>query len=121
HEVTQDGWVPGMHLNGRTNGFGNLFTHGSFTQKLDVFFPGKRHQHAHPGGSTTIKKPPRRRMVYPHNIKRGLTHKNEIASSLLRSSEVISFCVGLERSVGHAFNKKLLVSFKKEFRQWANS
>ena len=110
-----------MHLNGRANGFGNLFTDGAFTQKLDVFFPGKRHQHAHLGSSTTIKKPARRRMVNSHNIKTGLPHENEIAINLLRSSEVISFCVGLERTVGHAFNKKLFVSFKKEFRHRANS
>ena len=60
-------------------------------------------------------------MVNPHNVKTGLTHENEIAINLLRSSEVISFCVGFERTVGNAFEKELFVALKKEFRHRANS
>jgi hypothetical protein len=60
-------------------------------------------------------------MVNPHNIQTGLTHENEIAINLLRPPKVISFCVGLKRTVGNAFNKKLFVSFEKEFRHRANS
>src|SRR5580765_374297 len=113
--------MPYMCTDGTADGFGDLFTGRSFAQELDMLFPGKRHQHAHPGGSTAIKKPARRRMVNPHNVQTGLAHESKIAIDLLRSSEVISFCVRLERTVGNAFHKELLVSVKKEFRHRANS
>src|SRR6266704_1664595 len=71
--------------------------------------------------SLPTRKPARRRMVNPHNIQTGLAHESKIAIDLLRSSEVISFCVRLERTVGNAFDKELFVSFKKEFRHRANS
>src|SRR5437763_4441638 len=51
NEVTEDCRMPGMRLNGSTNIFGDLFTCGSFTEELDVFFSRKSYQNAHPRGS----------------------------------------------------------------------
>src|SRR6516162_8752743 len=113
--------MPGVRLHGAANGFSNLLARRPFTQELDMFFPRKRHQHSHPGSGTTIEKPARRRMVNPHYIQTGLAHESEIGINLLRSSEVISFCVRLERTVGNAFDKELFVSVKKEFRHRTDS
>ncbi len=120
-QVTKDCRMPYMCADATADGFGDLFPGRSFTQELDMFFPRKRHQHAHPRGSTTIKKPARRRMINPHNVQTDLAHESKIAIDLLRSSEVISFRVRLERTIGNAFDKELFVSFKKEFRHRANS
>ena len=57
-----------MRFNGSADIFGDLFTCGSFTEKLDVFFPRERHQNAHPRGSATIEKPARRRMIDSHHV-----------------------------------------------------
>ena len=68
------------------DGFGNLFAGRSFAQKLDMFCPRKGHKNAHLGSGATIKKPARRRMVYPHNIQAGLAHESKIDLHLLGSS-----------------------------------
>jgi hypothetical protein len=106
---------------GNANSFGNLFPRGSFTQKLDVFFPRKRDQNAHAGRSTTIKKPAWRRMVNPHNIQTSLAHETEIDIDLLRPPKIVSVVVRFERTVSDTLNKELSVTLEKEFRSRPNS
>src|SRR5206468_10751219 len=64
-EITEDCTVTCVRTYRNADGFGNLFAGRSFAQKLDMFCPRKRHKNAHPGSGATIKKPARRRMVYP--------------------------------------------------------
>src|SRR5262250_1194646 len=86
-----------------------------------MLFPRKRHQHAHSGSSATIQKPARRHMVNPDNVQTGSAHERKIDIHLLRSSEIISLGIRLERPVGNPFDKKLFIPFKKELRHRANS
>ncbi|KAG0505162.1 MAG: hypothetical protein Udaeo_15140 [Candidatus Udaeobacter sp.] len=60
--------MPGMRFNGSADIFGDLFTRGSCTEELDVFFPRERHQNAHPRRSATIEEPARRRMIDSHDV-----------------------------------------------------
>ena len=113
--------MSGMRAHRNANGFGDTFARRSFPQKLDMVRPGKCHQDAHAGSGATIKKPARRRMINPDNVQADLAHERKVDIDLLRSSEIISFRVRLEWTVGDSFNKKLSVTFEKEFRDWANS
>ena len=113
--------MPGLCTYRNADRFGNLFADGSFAQKLYVFCPGKSHKDAYSGNGTTIKKPARRRMVNPHNIETNLAHERKIDVHLLSSSQVIFFGVRLEGSIRDSLHKKLSVTLKKEFRDWANS
>jgi len=121
NEITKDCRMPGLCTYRNADRFGNLLADGSFAQKLYVFCPGKSHKDAYSGNSTTIKKPAWRRMVNPHNIETNLAHECKIDVHLLRSSEVIFFGVRLEGSIRDSLHKKLSVTLKKEFRDWANS
>ena len=49
-----------MRFNGSADIFSDLFTYGSFTDELDLFFPGELHQNAQPRSNSTIEKPARR-------------------------------------------------------------
>ena len=57
-----------MRFNGSADIFSDLFTYGSFTEELDVFFPRERHQNAHPRSNATVEKPTRRRMIDSHHV-----------------------------------------------------
>ena len=113
--------MPCVCAYGSANGFGNLFASRFFTQEFDVFFPGKRHQHAHACSSTTIQKPAGRRMVNAHQIQPGLTHQRQIDVDLIRAAHIVSVGIRLERAVRHTFNKKLYVALEKKFRGRPNS
>ena len=110
-----------MRLNGSADIFGDLFTCGSFTEELDVFFPWERHQNAHPRGSATIEEPARRRMINPHNVQARLAHQRQIGIHLFRPADIISIRIRFERTVRDAFNEKLLVSVEKELRRGSDS
>jgi len=60
-------------------------------------------------------------VINPHNIQAGLSHEGEIDIHLLGRTEIVSFGVRLERTVGDAFDEKLFVTFQKEFRRRSNS
>jgi hypothetical protein len=60
-------------------------------------------------------------MINADNVQTHLAHERKIDIDLLGPSEIISFRVRLEWTVGNPFNKKLSVIFEEEFRDWANS
>ena len=113
--------MPGVRLNGSADVFGDLFTCGSFTEELDVFFPGKRHQNAHPRGSATIEEPARRRMINPHDVQTRIAHQRQIGIHLFRPADIISIRIRFERTVRDAFDEKLLVAFEKKLRLGTDS
>ena len=121
NEVTENCRMPRVRLNGCANVLRNLFAERSFTQELDMFFPGQRHQHAHPSSSATIQEPAGRRMINSHHIQASPPHESQIDIDLLRPAKIISFGIRLERSVRNAFDKKLPVAVGKKFRSRANS
>src|SRR5438046_6539133 len=104
-----------------SNCLGNRFARRSLAQKFDVLRPGQRHQHTHSCGGAMIKNPARWRVINPHNIQTNLAHERKIDIDLLGSSEIVSVRVRLEWSVSDTFDKKLSVTFEKEFRDRANS
>src|SRR5215472_8774387 len=71
-QIPKDCQMSGMGLDGGADIFNDLFPHRSLTQKLDVLFPRKGHQHAQTLRSATIEKPARRRMISPDNVQTGL-------------------------------------------------
>ena len=113
--------MAGVRLNGSADIFGDLFTCGSFTEKLDVFFPGKRHQNAHPRGSATIEEPARRRMINPHNVHTRLAHQRQIGIQLFWPADIISIRIRFERTVRDPFDEKLLVSVEEKLRSGSDS
>src|SRR5204862_3712469 len=121
NEVTEDCRMPGMRLNGSAHIFGDLFTCGSFTEELDVFFPRKSHQNAHPRGSATIEEPARRRMINPHNVQARLTHQCQIGIHPFRPADIVSVRIRFKRTVRDPFYEKLLLAFEKELRLGDNS
>src|SRR6266576_578641 len=113
--------MPSVGLDGSAHVFGDLFAGGSFTEKLDVFFPGKRHQNAHPRGSATIEEPARRRMINPHNVHASLAHQRQIGIQLFRPADIISIRVRFERTVRDPFAEKLPVSVEEKLRSGPDS
>ena len=86
-----------------------------------MFRPWQRNKHVHPRAGTAIEKPARRSVINPDEVQATLAHQCKIDIDLLRFSQIISVRVRLKGSVSNAFNKKLLVSFEKKFRDRANS
>src|SRR5262245_13841961 len=113
--------MTGVRFDGSADIFRNLFTCGSFTEELDVFFPRERHQHAHPSGSATIEEPARRRMINPHNVHARLAHQRQIGIHLLWPADVISIRVRFERTVGNPFDEKLPIAVEKKLRNGSDS
>src|SRR5437016_11450081 len=101
--------------------FSNLTARFSLGQKLDMLRPWQCDEHTHAGTCATIEKPSRWNMVDPHHVEAGLAHQRQIGVNLLRSSEIISVCVRLERTIGDPFKKKFPIAFEKEFRDRANA
>src|SRR5215471_9523383 len=73
-QIPKDCRMSRMRPHGSADIFNYLFPYRPLTQKLDVLFPWKGHQHAQTRRSATIKKPARRRMVNPDNVQTGLAH-----------------------------------------------
>src|SRR5215471_16091814 len=113
--------MPGVRLDGGAHVFGDLFTCGSLTEKLDVFFPGKRHENADTGGSATVEKPARRRMIDSHNVHARLAHQRQIGIHLFRPANVIAIPIRFEGTVRDTFNEKLPVSVEEELRSGSDS
>src|SRR6266550_130442 len=109
-----------MRFNRSAYIFSDLFTCGSFTKKLDVFFPRERHQNAHPCGSAMIEEPPRRRMINPHNVQARLTHQCQIGIHPFRPADIVSVRIWFKRTVRDPFDEKLLLAFEKELRLGQN-
>src|SRR6267154_6603230 len=113
--------MPGVGLNGSADIFGDLFTCGSFAEKLDVFFPRERHQNAHPRGSATIEEPARRRTKNPNNVHASLAHQRQIGINLFRPADIISILIRFERTVRDTFDEKLAVPVEKKLRSGTDS
>src|SRR4029453_6061624 len=113
--------MPGVRLDCSTYVFGNLSTCGSFTEKFDVLFPGKRHQNAHLRGKATIEEPARRGMINPDNVQTCFAHQRQIGIHLFTSTAKISTRIRFERTVCEGFDEKLFVSVEKELRLGSDS
>src|SRR6266576_4918231 len=113
--------MPGVGFNGSAHVFGDLFTCGSFPEKLDVFFPRQRYQNTHPRGSATIEEPARRRMINPHNVHASLAHQRQIGIQLFPPADIISIRVRFERTVRDPFDEKLPVSVEEKLRSGSDS
>ena len=120
-QITENCWMSGVFAYCVPDCFGNLLANRSFAQELDMFFPGKRHQYAHPCASASVEKPGRRCVINSHNIQADLAHEGKIDIHLLRPSEIVPLGVRLEGTVCDTFDEKLFVTFQKEFRRRANS
>ena len=59
-------------------------------------------------------------MIGPDQVEADLAHERQIFLYLFGMTEIVAFCVRLERSIGNAFNKKLPVTFKEKFRDRAD-
>src|SRR5215510_11186782 len=113
--------MSGVGLDGSANIFGDLLTRGSFTEKLDVFFPRESHQNPHAGGSATVEEPARRRMINSHNVDARLAHQRQIGIHLFRPANVIAIPIRFEGTVRDTFNEKLPVSLEEELRSGSDS
>src|SRR5215471_10797676 len=113
--------MSGVRLDGSAHVFGDLFTCGSLTEKLDMFFPGKRYENADTGGNATVEEPRRRRMINSHNVHTRLAHQRQIGIHLFRSADVVPIRIRLKRTVRDAFNEKFPVSVEEELRSGSDS
>src|SRR5262249_38043369 len=120
-QVTENCRMPSVRLDSSAHVSGDLFTCGSLTEKLDVFFPGKRYENADTGGSATVEKPARRRMIDSHNVHTCLAHQRQIGIHLFRPANVIAIPIRFKRTVRDTFNEKLPVSVEEELRSGSDS
>src|SRR4051812_39495779 len=90
-------------------------------QELDVFRPRQRDQRANPFLAASVEKPARRRVINAHHIEADLPHLREIATDLFRRADVESFCIRLERPVGHALNEELAIAVEEKLRDCADA
>ena len=95
---------------------GNLIARRFLAQKLHVFRPRQRDEDAHSRRGAAIQKPERRDVINPDDVQPGFSHLREIAVHLLGRTEIMTFRIRLEWTVGDPFDKKLPVAFEEEFR-----
>src|SRR5262245_32518634 len=113
--------MSGVHLDGSANIFGDLLTRGSFTEKLDVFFPRERHQNPHAGVSAMIEEPARGRMINADNVQTCFAHQRQVGMHLFWPADIITIRIRFKRTVRDAFDEKLLFSVEEKLRSGPDS
>src|SRR5207302_7758906 len=92
-EVTKNRWMTRMFADRCPNRIANFVARFFLSQKLDVFRPRERDQHADTGGRAPIEKPPRRNVINTNKVQSHLTHQRKIGIRLFRLPEIISLRV----------------------------
>ena len=82
-EITEDGRMPRMLGDRRSDRLDDLAPRLCPHEKLDVFRPRQRDQDPHARRRAAIEKPARRQVINAHDVDPELAHLREIAPRLL--------------------------------------